>query len=154
MQSPARLTVVGDFVSGNELAVKVTNRSTMRKGEKITSTMFKKDGKFFVNTTGPDWELHDYEIVYVIGINRKQNYITEFPNGEMHILPVEWDAKKDIWTDLNGLKGSYPGDGDYWSDPGRIWQLKCGGCHVTGLKVNYDKDRDSFDSEWKDLGIG
>ncbi|NIN83458.1 MAG: hypothetical protein GTO45_01705, partial [Candidatus Aminicenantes bacterium] len=31
---------------------------------------------------------------------------------------------------------------------------KCGGCHVTGLKVNYDKDMDSFDSTWVDLGIG
>jgi predicted CXXCH cytochrome family protein len=154
IQYPARRTVIGDFKGSNELAVKVTDRSTMREGEEITTTMFKRDGKFFVNTIGPDWEAHDYEVVYVLGINRKQNYITKFPNGELHVLPVEWNAKMETWTDLNGLKGNYPGDGDYWSDPGRSWQIKCGGCHVTGLNVNYDRERNSFDSDWTDLGIG
>jgi predicted CXXCH cytochrome family protein len=154
IQYPARRTVIGDFTGSKELAVKVTDRSTMRQGEEILTTMFKRDGKFFVNTIGPDWEADDYEVIYVLGINRKQNYITKFPNGEMHVLPVEWNAKMEDWTDLNGLKESYPGDGDYWSDPGRSWQIKCGGCHVTGLNVNYDRERNSFDSDWTDLGIG
>jgi len=100
-------------MSSNELDVKVTDRSIKLKGEEITTTMFRKDGKFFVNTIGSDWEPHDYEVVYVIGINRRQNYVTKFSNGEMHVLPVEWDVKKETWSDLNGLKGSYPGDGNY-----------------------------------------
>ncbi len=154
VQFPDAYTIIGDFKRNSKLTLKVTNQSTRLKGEEITTTMFEKDGKFYVNTIGTDWEAHDYEIVYVLGINRKQNYVTRFPNGEIHVLPVEWDAKKKTWVDLNGLKGNYPGDGVYWSDPGSIWQLKCGGCHVTGLKVNYDKDMDSFDSTWVDLGIG
>jgi len=154
VQLPSDYTIVGDFETDNKLTVKVTEAAPRLTGEEITSTMLKKDDKFYVNTIGPDWEAHDYEVFYVIGINRKQNYITRFPNGEMHVLPLEWDTDKKTWTDLNGLKGNYPGNGSYWSDTGSIWQLKCGGCHVTGIKVNYDKDRDSFNSTWVDLGIG
>ena len=34
----------------------------------ITSTFFKRDGKFFVNTDGPDGKLADYEIKYTFGV--------------------------------------------------------------------------------------
>ena len=117
--------------------------------------MYKKDGRFFINTIGPDSKSHDYEITNIIGNGRRQNYITTFPNGEMHVLPVEWNIEKRAWVNLNsGLEKSYPGDANYWSDPNNIWQLKCGGCHVTGLKVNYDREDDSFNSEWADTGTG
>ena len=153
-QFPDEYTIIGDFKRNNKLTVKVTNKAPKFASKEVTTTMYKKSGKLYVNTIGPDWEAHDYEVAYVLGINRKQNYITIFPNGEMYVLPLEWDANNKTWVDLNGLKGSYPGKGNYWSDTESIWQLKCGGCHVTGLKVNYDKDRDSFDSTWVDLGIG
>ncbi len=39
----------------------------------ITSTFFKRDGKFFVNTDGPDGKLHDYEIKYTFGVSRCNN---------------------------------------------------------------------------------
>lgn len=154
VQFPGEYTIIGDFEMNNKMTVKVTNKAPKFASKEVTTKMYKKGGKFYVNTIGPDWEAHDYEVAYVLGINRKQNYITRFPNGEIHVLPVEWDANKKTWADLNGLKESYPGDREYWSDAGRIWQLKCGGCHVTGLKINYDIAKDSFDSTWMNLGIG
>ena len=154
VQFPGEYTIIGDFEMNNKMTVKVTNKAPKFASKEVTTKMYKKGGKFYVNTIGPDWEAHDYEVAYVLGINRKQNYITRFPNGAMHVLPLEWDAINKIWVDFNGLKGSYPGKGNYWSDTESIWQLKCGGCHVTGLKTNYDKDSDSFDSNWTDLGIG
>ena len=153
MQPVDKPSVIGDFKRNNKLTVKVTNNSLRLAGEKVTTTMYKKEGKFYVNTIGPDWEFHDYEILYVIGIGRRQNYIAKFPNGAMHVLPVEWDVRKVRWVDFNGLKDHYPGDGKYWSELGSIWQLKCGGCHVTGIKVNYDKVKDSFDTTWVDIAI-
>ena len=38
----------------------------------ITSTFFKRDGKFFVNTDGPDGKLADYEIKYTFGVSPLQ----------------------------------------------------------------------------------
>jgi hypothetical protein len=147
-------SVVGDFKINNTYNVKVTSRSPKFGGKRITTTMYKKDGKYFVNTIGPDWEFHDYEISYVIGIDREQSYLTKFPNGELHVLPVEWEVDEKKWEDDNGLEKHYPGDGKYWSDPGSIWQFRCGSCHVTGMKINYDESSNSFSTTWVDLGIG
>ncbi len=153
MQLPNDYTVIGDFARNNKLTTKVSNKSPKFAGEEVNTTMFKKGGKFYVKTIGPDWEFHDYEITKVLGISRRQNYISKFPNGEMHVLPVEWNAKTETWIDFNGLEKNIPGDGEYWSDSESIWQFKCGGCHVTGMEINYDKINNNFDSTWVDLGI-
>jgi hypothetical protein len=34
----------------------------------VTTSFFKRDGKFFVNTDGPDGKLHDSEIKYIFGL--------------------------------------------------------------------------------------
>ena len=154
MQEAGEFTVVGDFERNNTLSVKVTKNSPKLAREEVTTTMYKKDGKYYVNTIGPDWEFHDYEISHVIGIDREQSYLTKFPNGALHVLPVEWEVDEQKWEDEDGLKKNYPGDGKYWSDPGSVWQFRCGACHVTGMKINYDKASDLFNTKWADLGIG
>ncbi|KKL54406.1 hypothetical protein LCGC14_2265750, partial [marine sediment metagenome] len=152
MQLPNEYSVIGDFERNNRLTTKISDNAPQLAGEEVHTTMFKKNGDFYVNTIGPDWEAHNYEITNVIGIGRRQNYLTKFPNGELHVLPVEWDV--ETWEDLNGLEKNYPGNGKYWSDGQRIWQFKCGSCHATGMKINYDKATDSFDTTMVDLGIG
>ncbi len=154
IQTVNKKTVVGDFVRNNKLITKVTDKSPKFTGEEVTSIMFKKGGKYYVNTIGPDWEYHDYEIINVIGIGRRQNYLTKFPNGEMHVLPVEWNIKQQKWIDRSSLDSHYPGNGEFWSNPKTIWQFKCGGCHVTGMNINYDEIKDTYDTTWVDLGIG
>jgi hypothetical protein len=146
-------TVMGDFEKNNTLTVKVPGKAPKMARKEITTTMSKKDGKYYVNTIGPDWESHDYEVKYVIGVNREQNYVTEFANGALHVLPVEWEIEDVKWEDNRGLEKHYPGNGKYWSDAGRAWQFTCGSCHVTGMKLNYVEATDSFQTIWIDLGI-
>ncbi|MEX2093913.1 MAG: hypothetical protein WD971_14600, partial [Pirellulales bacterium] len=45
----------------------------------VTTRFFRRDGKFFVNTEGPDGQNHDYEIKYTFGIDPLQQYMVEFP---------------------------------------------------------------------------
>ncbi len=153
MQRPDEYSVIGDFERNNKLSAKITADSPQLAGKEVETKMFKKNSKFYVNTIGPDWETHDYEITNVIGIGIRQNYLTKFPNGELHVLPVEWAVKMKTWIDLNGMEKNFPGDGEYWSDPQSIYQFKCGGCHVTGIEVNYDKIKNIFNSTWVDPGI-
>lgn len=154
-QAPDDFTVAGDFTRNNKLSTKIPAEAPQLAGQTITTTMhMKEDGRYYVNTLGPDWRPHDYEVISVLGVNMRQNYLTRFPNGAIHVLPVEWNVKEKAWTDYYGLEKRYPGDGNYWSDPGRMWQFRCGGCHVTGLKINYDGDKDTFNTEWAELGIG
>jgi hypothetical protein len=154
VQEASEFTVVGDFEINNTLSVKVTGNSPKLAQEKVTTKMYKKDGRYYVNTIGPDWEFHEYEISHVIGIDRRQTYLTKFSNGALHVLPVEWKVDEKKWEDEDGLKKHYPEDGKYWSDPGRVWQFRCGGCHVTGMKINYNEVSNSFNTIWADLGIG
>ena len=56
MQEATEQTVLGDF----------NNAKFPYAG--VTSRFFKRDGKFFVNTDGPDGKLRDYEIKYTFGV--------------------------------------------------------------------------------------
>jgi hypothetical protein len=50
---------------------------------------FRRDGKFFVHTEGPDGEYDDFEIKYTFGIDPLQQYMVEFPDGRRMILLSE-----------------------------------------------------------------
>ena len=52
----------------------------------LTSTFFKRAGKFFVNTDGRDGKLADYEIKYTFGVSPLQQYLIEFPDGRRQAL--------------------------------------------------------------------
>ncbi len=155
MLLPGELSVMGDFETNNRLTVKASAETgKIPKDEELTITMLKRKDKYFVNTIGPDGEFHDYEVSHTFGINSKQSYLTQFPNGALYVLPVQWDVEKQQWFDFHGLASSSPGDGDYWSDAGRIWQFNCAYCHTTGLKINYDLTAEAFDTRMIEPGVG
>ena len=59
----------------------------------VTSTFFKRDRKFFVNTDGRDGRLADFEIKYTFGVTPLQQYLIEFPDGRLQALSIAWDAR-------------------------------------------------------------
>ena len=59
----------------------------------VTSRFFRRDGKFFVNTDGPDGKLADFEIRYVFGVTPLQQYLIAFPDGRMQALGIAWDSR-------------------------------------------------------------
>src|SRR5438067_274963 len=66
------MTVLGDF-----------NKAELTH-HGVTSRMFTRDGKFFVNTEGPDGKLADFEVKYVFGVDPLQQYMVEFDRpGDM-----------------------------------------------------------------------
>ncbi|MBI3592365.1 MAG: ammonia-forming cytochrome c nitrite reductase subunit c552, partial [Nitrospirae bacterium] len=143
-------SVVGDFVKNNNMVAK--GIKGFQNTTEYTTKMSAKDGKYFVATIGPDGKEHTYPIKYVLGGVWKQRYLTEFPNGALHVLPVQWNVDTREWTDYHSLKAGPPGSGKYWADKNRTWQYQCGTCHVTGLKIGYDKQKDTFNTSWVDFG--
>ena len=68
----------------------------------VTSTMFRRDGKYFIHTEGPDGQLADFEIKYVFGVEPLQQYMVELERGEstapneigkVQVLRVSWDTR-------------------------------------------------------------
>ncbi len=126
--SPA--VVVGDFTADNQ-----------KQLDGKTTTMFRKGDDYFFTTAGPDGREHTYRVDYVIGEFWKQLYVTEFPNGELRILPFMWIVKTQTWK-----------PNSHWQK-GTVYQNACSGCHNTGTRINFNPDTNTYKTTWSDLGV-
>jgi len=122
--------IVGDFNKNNRLEINGKPTTMLQKGE-----------EFFITTVGPDKKTDTYKVNYVIGEFWKQLYVTEFPNGELRILPVMWIVKTQQWKVTKA-----------WSK-NLIYQNACSGCHNTGTQINYNKADNTYKTTWSDLGV-
>ena len=125
----------------------------------LTSTFFKRDGKFFVNTEGRDGKLTDYEITYTFGVSPLQQYLIEFPDGRLQALSIAWDSrpKKDggqRWFHLYPKERITHGDELHWTGPAQNWNFMCADCHSTELRKNYDPATDRFQTQWAEISVG
>ena len=147
MQEATDKTVLGRF-----------DGSTFSHGG-VTSTFFKKDGRFWVNTAGADGELADYEVSYTFGLFPLQQYLIGMPKGRLQALGIAWDAraKEDggqRWFALYPDRKLAPGDPLHWTGIDQNWNYQCAFCHATNLKKSYDAASDSFHTTWSELSVG
>ena len=110
----------------------------------VTSTFSKRDGKFFVNTDGPDGKLADFEIKYTFGVEPLQQYLIEFPGGRKQALShrVGLASKRQGRAALVSSVSRTEikaGDWLHWTAPGQNWNFTCAECHSTNLRKNYDR---------------
>ena len=124
----------------------------------ITSTFFKRDGKFHVNTDGPDGKLHDYEIKYTFGLTPLQQYLVEFPDGRIQALSIAWDARsKDHggqrWFHLYPGQAIKSGDRLHWTGIDQNWNFQCADCHSTNLRKNFDATTNTFKTTWSEINV-
>ena len=124
----------------------------------VTSTFFKRDGNFLVQTDGPDGELHEYEIEYTFGVVPLQQYLIGFPDGRYQVLGIAWDTRPakeggQRWFHL------YPGDPVpyddllHWTGIAQNWNFMCAECHSTNLQKNYDLHADSYATTWSEIDV-
>ncbi len=59
----------------------------------VHSRFFRRDGKFFVETDGPDGKLATFEVKYTFGVDPLQQYLVEFPDGRLQALSLAWDSR-------------------------------------------------------------
>ena len=124
----------------------------------ITSTFSQRDGKFFVNTDGPDGKLADYEIKYAFGVHPLQQYLIEFPGGRMQALSIAWDSRPKAqggqrWVHLSPDRNIKAGDWLHWTAGGQNWNFTCAECHSTNLRKNFDAKADAYKTTWSELNV-
>jgi predicted CXXCH cytochrome family protein len=124
----------------------------------IASTFFRRDGRFYVNTDGPDGRLADYEIKYAFGVAPLQQYLIELPGGRMQALSIAWDSRpKDKggqrWFHLYPGQNIKAGDPLHWTGIGQNWNYQCAECHSTNLRKNFDAATDTFKTTWSELNV-
>jgi tetratricopeptide (TPR) repeat protein len=146
MQEANTQTVLGDF------------RDARFTHADITSTFFTRDGKFYVNTDGPDGELHDYAITYTFGVTPLQQYLVEFPGGRLQALSIAWDTRpKEVggqrWFHLYAGETLRPPDPLHWTGREQNWNYQCAECHSTDLHKHYDTSQDRYATKWAELMV-
>ena len=77
MAPPTEATVRGDFA----------NTSFRHQG--VTSRFFRRDGKYFVHTDGPDGRMADFEIKYTFSFELLQQYLIETSVGRLQSLTFD-----------------------------------------------------------------
>jgi len=147
MQEATEATVLGNFDS-----------ATFAK-DGVESTFFKKDGKFWVRTDGPDGKIADFEIRHTFGVAPLQQYLIELPGGRLQALGIAWDARaKDQggqrWFHLYPDRVLKAGDPLHWTGIDQNWNFQCAYCHSTNLQKNYDASAGTFRTTWSEMSVG
>ncbi len=142
MEVASDKTVLGDF----------NNRTFEQNG--VVSRFYRKKGRFYVHTQGPDGRMGDYEVTHTFGWYPLQQYLVPFPGGRYQCLPIAWDVDKKRWYHLYPDPPIDPKDWLYWTNAGQNWNGMCAECHSTNLKKNYDADTDSYQTTWSDIDVG
>src|SRR5262245_35590928 len=125
----------------------------------VRSRFFRKDGKFFVETDGPDGTLATFEVKYTFGVDPLQQYLVEFPDGRLQALSIAWDSRpKDKggqrWFHLYPNEEIKHDDILHWTRLNQNWNFMCAECHSTGVRKNYDAANDRFATSFAEISVG
>ncbi len=119
--------------------------------------MFRKDGKFYIYTNGPDGEFRDFQVAYTFGYTPLQQYLVPFDGGKLQCLPIAWDTGRKKWFHLGDTvyKGQDIGPGNwlYWTNQAQNWNGMCADCHSTNLKKNYNPQTGTYHTTWSEIDV-
>ena len=146
MQEPDEHTVQGDF----------SGRAFEHQG--VVTRFFRRDGRYFVRSDGPDGRLAEFAVAYVFGFTPLEQYLLELPGGRLQAFGVAWDSrpKKHGGQRFFHL---YPGetidhrDVLHWTQLSQNWNTQCAECHSTNLHKGYVLAQDRFLTTFSELDV-
>lgn len=146
MQEANQQTVLGDF--GNVEFHK----------DGVMTRFFQKDGRFLVNTDGPDGKLSDFEIKYTFGFDPLQQYLVELPGGRLQAFSIAWDSRTkeqggQRWFHLYPNEEIDYKDELHWTKHSQNWNFMCAECHSTHLQKNYDPYSRTYSTTWSEIDV-
>ena len=150
--------------SHHDLAMDVANDTTVLGDfddtnytdpyNKVTSRFYRQDGKFFLQSEGPDGQPGDFEITHTFGAYPLQQYLVPFPDGRLQCLNIAWDVEKKTWYRLPPYEVEGPEDWLHWTRGGQTWNVMCAECHSTRLTKGYDPDTGAYQTTWFEIDVG
>jgi len=126
--------------------------ATFRK-DGVTTRFFRRDGRYFVNTDGPDGKLADFEVKYTFGLEPLQQYLVELPGGRMQALSVAWDTKARRWFHTYPNERIDHRDVLHWTRTSQNWNTMCAACHALQVRKNYDATTDVYKTTFAAVGV-
>lgn len=147
MSEATDVTVLGQF----------DGRSLEHHG--VNSRFFKRDGKFWVETDGPDGVLGEFEIRYTFGVAPLQQYLIELQGGRLQALGIAWDTRSageggQRWFHLYPDRALSHLDALHWTGIDQNWNYQCAYCHSTDLKKGFNAETEEFQTRWSEINVG
>jgi tetratricopeptide (TPR) repeat protein/ssDNA-binding Zn-finger/Zn-ribbon topoisomerase 1 len=145
MQHANDESVLGDF-----------NNVTLEfKGK--NNRFFKKADQYWVNIAGPDGKHQDYQIKYTFAYTPLQQYMVEFGDGRVQLIPFAWDSRTkeeggQRWFDL------YPNQKEthqefFWTNTGQNWNYMCADCHSTNVEKNFNEKDNTYNTTFSEINV-
>jgi Flp pilus assembly protein TadD len=146
MQEAGAASVLGDFDDA-----KLTQAG-------VTTRFFRRDGRPFVRTQGPDGRPGDFEVRWTFGVSPLQQYLVELAGGRVQALGVAWDTRPreaggQRWLHLFPEDGLRAGDPLHWAGPQQSWNYMCAECHSTNVRKGYDALADRFATSFSEIDV-
>ena len=125
----------------------------------VRSRFFRDNGKFLVETDGPDGKLATFEVKYTFGVDPLQQYLIAFPDGRLQALSLAWDTRPkekggQRWFHLYPNEQIRHDDFLHWTKLNQNWNFMCAECHSTGVRKNYDPVADRFATTFAEINVG
>jgi predicted CXXCH cytochrome family protein len=141
MATASEGTVLGDF------------DDAVFEGGEIRARFYRRDGKYFVRTQGPDGEPGEHEVTHTFGVEPLQQYLVPFPGGRLQSLTIAWDVERGEWFYLYPDQHIAHDDWLHWTQAGQNWNGMCAECHSTNLKKGYHPTTKSFTTTWSEIDV-
>ena len=124
----------------------------------VTSRFFRRDGRFWVATDGPDGTLTEYPVSYTFGVYPLQQYLIAFPRGRYQALGIAWDTRArseggQRWYHLYPDEKVDHRDVLHWTGMLQNWNFMCAQCHSTNLQKGYVEAADSYATTWSEIDV-
>ena len=96
----------------------------------------------------------DVELRYALGRKHVEQYVGALAPGRLQALPRAFDLVRSEWFDLFADDPRTPTDWGHWSNRGMNASMQCLPCHTTEYDKGYDATSDTYDSRWREMGVG
>ncbi len=120
----------------------------------IATSFFRRDGRFFVRTEGPDGEQGEFEVKYTFAYEPLQQYLIDLGGGRLQALDVAWDSDKQEWFWLGEGTPAKPGSTYHWTGSFYRWNRTCIDCHSTDPRSNFQPETNDYKSTYVATSIG
>ncbi len=152
--------------SHHEMAMKHANEQSVLanfnnvdfKDAGKTNKFYKKNQQFWVNIKGADGKFHDYQIKYTFGFEPLQQYMVEFEDGRIQLIPFAWDSRAksqggqrwfNLYPEFNQSHQDF-----FWTNTGQNWNYMCADCHSTNVSKNFDVNTNSYKTQFSEINVG
>ncbi|RWP63192.1 tetratricopeptide repeat protein [Mesorhizobium sp.] len=148
--------------SNHAKAMAVADDSTVRANfdgaryehDGVLTTFFKRGGRYFVRTEGPDGKQAELQVKYTFAYEPLQQYLVDIGGGRLQALDIAWDTNKREWFWLGVGKPAKPGTTYHWTGPFYRWNRTCIDCHSTDPQANFQPETGEYKSTYVATSIG